>query len=89
MLNATLFHKFLFMDRTSPPHGAVAQRLKPEMINSSDLGPHGLSISLTAVGILLRTPFALTDTQTVLRHQLSVSATSLHLHHLEALQWCV
>lgn len=81
VLNLTLFHKFPFMGRTSPPHGAVAQRLKPEMMNSSDLGPHGLSISLTAVGILLRT-----DPHTVLRHQLSVSATTLHLHHLEALQ---
>lgn len=38
MLDSTLFHKFLFMGRTSPPHGTVAQRLKPEVINSSDLG---------------------------------------------------
>lgn len=64
----------------------MEQRLKPEMTNSSDLGPHGLSVSLTAVRILLRTPFALTDTQAVLRHQLSMSAPTLHLHHLEALQ---
>lgn len=74
------------MGRTSPPHRTVALRLKPEKINSSDLGPHGLSIPLTAVGILFRTPFALTDTETVLRHQLSVPATTLHLHHLEASQ---
>lgn len=36
-----------------------SSELKPEMINSFDLGPCGLSISLTAVGILLRTGFAL------------------------------
>lgn len=64
------------MGRTSPPSGMVAQRLKPQVVNISGLGPHTLSIFLSAIGFLLRTPFALTDREMVLRHQLFLSITT-------------
>lgn len=64
------------MDGISPLRGTVAQKLKPQIINSSSLGPHTLSILLSAMGCLLRTPFALADTETALRHQLFLSVTT-------------
>lgn len=64
------------MGGTSPGSGTVALRLKPQLINGSGLGPHTLSIFLCAMGFLLKTPFALIDTETALRHLFFLSVTT-------------
>lgn len=51
-------------------------RLKPQVRNISDPGPHMFSISLSVVGFLLRIEFSLSDTETTLRHYIFLSVTT-------------